>query len=197
MKLAVLASGRGTNFAAIADAVKSGAVPRSEVVGLLCNRPGAPVLELAKKRGIPSQVVDSARFRIDGTLEREPYERELSQALERWNPDWVCLAGYMLILGEAFVRRWEGKMMNIHPSLLPAFPGLSPQKQALEAGVKETGCTVHLVTSKVDDGPVLARGRIPVLPGDTVASLSARLLPVEHATYVEALKKLATRSAKT
>lgn len=191
MKLVVLASGRGSNFAAIAEAVARGAIPASQVLALVTNKPTAGALDIARAKNIPSAIVDSSSFRREGKIDRVAYEAELSRRLEALAPDYICLAGYMLILGETFVKRWAGKLINIHPSLLPDFPGLHPQKQALDAGASRTGCTVHWVTEKVDDGPALAKGEIPILPDDTPETLAARLLPVEHETYVRALRKLA------
>jgi phosphoribosylglycinamide formyltransferase 1 len=191
MKLVVLASGRGSNFAAIADAVSRGEIPHTQVCALITNRPGAPALDLARERNITTVVVDSGRFRREGKLDRAAYEAELDRAVRSFSPDYVCLAGYMLILGEKFVSAWEGKLINIHPSLLPAFPGLHPQKQALDAGAEKTGCTVHWVIQEVDAGAAIARGELKILPGDTPETLAERLLPVEHATYVKALKTLA------
>lgn len=191
MNLVVLASGRGSNFAAIADAVADGRIPRSRVLALVCNRPQAPVVELARRRNVPVEIVDSGAFRRNGKLDRFRYEAELGRVLERLDPDYLCLAGYMLILGETLVRRWENRILNIHPSLLPKYPGLHPQRRALEAGDRKTGCTVHIVTPAVDDGPILAQGEVDILPGDTEHTLAARLLPVEHATYVRALARLA------
>ena len=196
MKLVVLASGRGSNFAAIADAIARGEIPSSQILALICNKPGAAVLELAARRGIPSLIVDSGAYRREGRADRAAYEAELGRALERLAPDYVCLAGYMLILGEALVQRWAGKMLNIHPSLLPAFPGLHPQQQALQAGALKTGCTVHWVAQAVDGGPTLAQAEVPILPGDTAQSLAQRLLPLEHTTYVKVLKKLAEDDVK-
>ncbi len=196
MKLVVLASGRGSNFAAIADAVARGAIPSTKVLALVTNKPTAGALHLARTREIPTVIVDSAAYRREGKFDRTAYEMELSRQLEALDPDYVCLAGYMLILGETFVEKWEGKLINIHPSLLPKFPGLRPQKQALDAGASKTGCTVHWVTEEVDAGPSLAKGEVPILPDDTPETLAARLLPVEHATYVRALRKLAESHVK-
>ncbi len=191
MKIAVLASGRGSNFAAIADAVARGEIPGATLVALVSNKPTAPALDVARAKNVPAKVVDYSSFNKD----RSAYEAELSRVLEKLSPDLICLAGYMLILGSDFVKKWKGKLVNIHPSLLPEFPGLHPQKQALEAGAKKTGCTVHWVTEEVDAGPTIARGEIPILPGDTPEKIAERLLPVEHTTYVQALKLLAKKKS--
>lgn len=196
MNLVVLASGRGTNFSAIAGAVLQNQIPHAHLLALVCNKPAAPVVAIAQSRGIPVHVVGSDSFRKDGKLDRPAYETELGKVLEKLNPDYICLAGYMLILGEAFVKRWAGKLINIHPSLLPRFPGLHPHRQALAAGAVKTGCTVHLVTEKVDDGPILAQGELAILPDDTEVTLAERLLPVEHETYIRALQALAEKHIK-
>lgn len=189
MKLVVLASGRGTNFAAIANAVARGEIPGAEILALVSNKPAAPAIDIARTKKIPIRIVDWASFRRD----RSAYEAELTRVLETLDPDLICLAGYMLILGKAFVKRWAGKIVNIHPSLLPDFPGLQPQKQALEAGRTKTGCTVHWVTEEVDAGAPIAQGEIPILAGDTPDKIAERLLPVEHETYVRALQILAKK----
>lgn len=193
MKLVVLASGRGTNFAAIADGVRDGAIPRTEILALVSNKPSAPALQLARQRGIPTHVIDSKAYRVNGTFQRNDYERELRALLQTLNPDYICLAGYMLLLGEELVRDWPNRIINIHPSLLPSFRGLRAQSQAIEAGVHWTGCTVHLVTEALDDGPILAQEVIEITPNDTEESLSSRLLVLEHKTYLGVLKNLATQ----
>lgn len=184
-RIVVLASGRGSNFAAIADATRSGALPGFTVAALVCNKPDAPALRLARERSIPVHVLDSKSF-----ADRAAYETELLGLLKRLSPDWICLAGYTLLLGKPLVEAWPGRILNVHPSLLPAFKGLRAQKQALDAGVAVTGCTVHLVTESLDDGPVLAQESVPVEPGDTEETLSERIRRVEHRAYVEALRKL-------
>jgi len=191
MKLAILASGRGTNFLAIAKAAQSGKIPNCEIVGLVSNRAEAPALEIAKQMGIPAYVHASRDFVKDKKLDREKYEAGLVPLVEKLSPDYICLAGYMLMLGPGLLRAFPNRILNVHPSLLPKFKGLHPQRQALEAKEKETGCTVHWVTEKLDDGPALKQAKIAIEPGDTEATLSARLLPVEHETYVAALVELA------
>ena len=186
----VLASGRGTNFAAICDAVQKKQLPKIKITGLICNKKDAGALEHAKRFGVPSQIIESKLFLKGGKLDRDTYEKALSEALRKLGPNIICLAGYMLLLGPKLVNEWEGKIINIHPSLLPNFRGLRAQHQAIEAKAEWTGCTVHFVTPELDAGPVIAQTKIRILPTDTEASLSDRLLPLEHQTYVEALKKL-------
>lgn len=193
VRLVVLASGRGSNFAAIASAIQSGKIPKATLAGLVVNNPKAEALEHAKKLGVRPSIVDSSRFKVAGKLDREAYEKELLKTLSSIKPDLVCLAGYMLILGPGLLGAYQGKILNIHPSLLPAFKGLRAQRQAIEAGAKETGATVHFVTQALDDGPIVKQNRLDILPGDTEKTLSERLLPVEHQTYVEALVALTSR----
>jgi phosphoribosylglycinamide formyltransferase 1 len=188
-----LASGRGSNFQALVSAIQNGVVPDAQAVGLICNRPEAKALSIAQSLGIPATVLDHQRFKSErGKWDRSAYDSALDQAIGTFQPDWVCLAGYMLLVGPQVVQKWKGKMVNIHPSLLPSFPGLNAQKQAIEAGVKWTGCTVHLVSEAMDAGPILEQSSIPIEPGETEASLIEKLLPIEHATYIAALKKLCT-----
>lgn len=196
-RLVVLASGRGTNFAAISNAVVEGKIPDVEIIALVSNNPEAGALTVAKQFKIPTFVVDSTPHKRTGKFQRAQYEGELVKILEQLTPDYILLAGYMLIVGEDVIQRWPNRMINIHPSLLPAFKGLRAQKQALEAGAKETGCTVHFVTSELDSGPIILQNRIPILPNDTEESLSSRLLEVEHRTYVDALTRLCAERRKT
>ncbi len=184
-RLAILLSGRGSNFAAIADAVKNGAIPRAEIVAVVSDVPSAPGLELARRRGLPAFAVDRALHR-----ERGGHEAALLRVLEPARPDVICLAGYMRILSPDFVRRYRGRILNIHPSLLPAYPGLEPQRRALAAGDSVAGCTVHIVDEGTDSGPILLQGRVPVRPGETVESLSARILEEEHRVYPEAIARV-------
>lgn len=192
MKIVVLASGRGSNFEAIATAVRSGLVPNTTIVGLVCNNPEAPVLQIARAQAVPTFVHASKPFYQDKRLDRDAYETRLLEILAPLGTDYLCLAGYTLLLGPKLVQTFQNRILNIHPSLLPAFKGLRAQKQALEAGVKRTGCTVHVVTEALDDGPILLQQSVEVLEDDTEESLSARLRPVEHRVYVEVLKGLAT-----
>jgi len=191
MRLAVLASGRGSNFLAIAEAARSGRIPNCEIAGLICNKPDAPALEIAKRMNIPSFVHASSTFIQNKKLDRAAYEEGLLPLLKNLSPDYVCLAGYMLLLGRKMTDAFPNRILNIHPSLLPAFKGLHPQRQALEAKVEWTGCTVHWVNENLDDGRALKQARLKIEPGDTEESLSQRLLPLEHETYVQALIDLA------
>ncbi|MEO8430282.1 MAG: phosphoribosylglycinamide formyltransferase [Acidobacteriota bacterium] len=184
-RLAILLSGRGSNFSAIADAVESGAIPRAEIVAVLSDAPTAPGLDLARRRGLPARVI--AR---DAHATRREHEASLLRELEPLRPDLLCLAGYMRILSPDFVRRYRSRILNIHPSLLPAHPGLEPQRRALEAGDPFAGCTVHFVDEGTDSGPVVLQARVPVLPDDTPETLSARILEAEHRLYPEAIARV-------
>lgn len=189
-RLLFLASGRGSNFAAIADAVSRGEIPDAKIVGLLANKPAA-ALDLARARGVSAQLVEASEFRRpDGKWDRSAYEEALCAEIRKRQPDLVCLAGYMLLLGKKIVSEWAGRIVNIHPSLLPSFKGLNAQQQAVDYGVRWSGCSVHLVTEDLDAGPILEQSILEVLPEDTGESFSQRLLPLEHQTYVRALKKL-------
>jgi phosphoribosylglycinamide formyltransferase-1 len=196
MKAVFLASGRGSNFEAVCKAKAKKKLPSLEVLGLICNVENAPVLEIAKTYGIKTKVLASKKFRNKGLFNRPEYETELLGILKNWNPDWLCLAGYMLLLGKEVIQKWPDRIINIHPSLLPAFKGLKAQKQALEAGELWTGCTVHLVNEEMDAGPILHQERLPIHPEDTEETLSARLLVKEHIAYVETLKKISSNNNK-
>lgn len=189
-KIIILASGRGSNFEAIAKAVKTGVLAHIEICCLISNRSDAKALEIAKHFFIPFHVLESKKYRLDGSFQREAYEKDLKTLIESYNPDWICLAGYLLLLGSQIINQFSGRIINIHPSLLPQFKGLNAQKQALEAGATETGCTVHFVTDELDAGPVILQKKLTVLASDTVESLSRRLLPLEHQAYVEALLQI-------
>lgn len=180
-KIAILASGAGTNFCALADAVRSGEILNAQVVALICNRPGAKVIAEAQKRQVPVHVLPSAG------VAAEVYDSSLFARIQDIKPDLICLAGYMKLLGPALVSAWKGKILNIHPSLLPNFRGLHALKQALNANVQETGCTVHLVTEELDAGPILAQTKLPIFPNDTEETLRQRLQPMEHALYIRAV----------
>lgn len=186
-RILVLASGRGSNFGALAKAIADGALKGCRITGLLCNKKDAPALAIAALWKIPATVVES-RGRL-----RSEYETELLSEMKKHQPDLVCLAGYMRLLGPEVITEFEGRMVNIHPSLLPKFAGLHPQRQALDAGEKESGCTVHWVTQEMDAGPIIEQERVPVLTGDTVESLSDRILEAEHRTYVRAVRKIITK----
>jgi formyltetrahydrofolate-dependent phosphoribosylglycinamide formyltransferase len=184
-RIAVLLSGRGSNFEAIADAVSSGRIPEAEIVAVLSDVPEAPGLERARRRGLPAFAVDRGKF-----ASRREYEAELLCILEEAKPDLICLAGYMRILSPEFVARFRGRILNIHPALLPKFRGLHAQRQALEAGETVSGCTVHFVDEGTDTGAVILQRKVPVLPGDTEESLSERILVEEHRAYPEAVARI-------
>jgi len=191
-RVAILISGRGSNMRALIEAARASDYP-GEIALVVSSRPDAGGLAIAKAMGVPTAVVDQSRFRRENR-DRAAYDAELYQVLIDARIDFVCLAGFMRILSDGFVRQWEGRIINIHPSLLPAFPGLKPQAQALAAGVSIAGCTVHYVTPELDAGPTIAQMEVPVLPGDTVDALSARILEAEHKLYPAALKKALARS---
>ncbi|HEX8736979.1 MAG TPA: phosphoribosylglycinamide formyltransferase [Pyrinomonadaceae bacterium] len=185
MKIGILISGRGSNMGAIVEGVQSGRIPDSEVTVVLSDKKSAQGLERAKERGIETVVV--AR---NGRL-REEHDAEIIAELKKRNVELVCLAGYMRLLSRDFVRAFPDKIVNIHPSLLPAFPGLDAQKQAIEYGVKISGCTVHFVDDDLDHGAIILQKAVEVKDEDTAESLSARILEREHALYVEAVAKIA------
>ena len=181
-RLAILISGRGSNMAAILAAVRAGEIA-AKVVGVISNRPAAPGLAIAGEHGAPTTVVDHAAF-----AERAAFEAELGAAIDGLAPDLVVLAGFMRVLGAGFVARYSGRLMNIHPSLLPAYPGLHTHRRALADGVKVHGCTVHFVTRDVDHGPIVAQAAIAVREDDDEASLAARVLAAEHRILVAAVR---------
>ncbi len=181
-RIGVLLSGRGSNFVALADSVAAGRVPNAEVAIVLSNREGAPGVEKARVRGIPTRVIASKG------LEREVYDRQVAAVLNEHKVDLICLAGYMRLLSPFFVAAFPKRILNIHPSLLPSFPGLESQRQALEYGVKFAGCTVHFVDENLDAGPIVLQAAIPVRDEDTEATLSERILAEEHRIYTEAVK---------
>jgi len=185
-RVAVLLSGRGSNFVALADACARGEVP-AEVVLVVSNRPDAPGLERARERGIPAVAIAGKG------LTREEHEGRVIAAIEEAKAEWVCLAGYMRLLSESFVARFANRILNIHPALLPAFPGLDAQRQALEYGVRVSGCTVHLVDVGCDTGPIVVQRAVLILEGDTPETLAARILEQEHIAYPTALRLLLTR----
>jgi phosphoribosylglycinamide formyltransferase-1 len=184
-RLAILLSGRGSNFEAIADAVESGRIPRAEIVAVVSDVPDARGLARAAERGLRAFAVPRERFE-----DRAEQEAEIGRILRASGTDLICLAGYMRILSPDFVREWPGRILNIHPSLLPKYRGLSPQRRALEAGETEAGCSVHVVDEGTDTGPVVLQRKVPVEPGDTEETLSARILEQEHEAYPEAIAKV-------
>ncbi len=185
LRLAVLASGRGSNLGAILAACRRPDFP-ARVVAVVSDRERAPALELARQAGVEAVFLDP---KAHG--DRVAYDAALLAVLERYRPGLVCLAGYMRILTPPFVRSWAGRLMNIHPSLLPAFPGLHAQRQALDYGVKVAGATVHFAEEGVDTGPIIVQASVPVRADDTEESLAARILVEEHRIYPEAIRLFA------
>ncbi len=181
-RIGVLLSGRGSNFEALADGVAEGRIPGAEIAVVISNQPEAKGLERAKARGIPAHAIPSKG------LVRETYDRQVVEVLQREKVDLVCLAGYMRLLSPYFVATFPQRILNIHPSLLPSFPGLESQRQALEYGVKFAGCTVHFVDENLDAGPIILQAVVAVDDGDTEESLSAKILKEEHRIYSEAVK---------
>ena len=180
-RLAILLSGRGSNFEAIADNVARGSIDASIAI-VISNRPEARGLQVARDRGLHAIAIPSKG------MDREAYDRHLIEELRKHTVDLVCLAGYMRLLSASFVREFPNRILNIHPSLLPAFPGLDAQHQALEYGVKMSGCTVHFVDEYLDAGPILLQAAVPIHDDDTEETLSARILKEEHRTYSEAIR---------
>jgi phosphoribosylglycinamide formyltransferase-1 len=181
-RIGVLLSGRGSNFEALADSVASGRVPNAEIALVLSNREAAAGIDRAESRGLVTRVIPSKG------LEREAYDRLVVAALNEVKVDLVCLAGYMRLLSPYFVAAFPHRIVNIHPSLLPSFPGLEAQKQALDYGVKFAGCTVHFVDENLDAGPIILQSVVAIEDGDTEETLSARILKEEHKIYSEAVK---------
>lgn len=179
----VLISGTGSNLQALAQAAARGA---GQIAAVICNRPQAPGVQWAREQGLTVEILPH-----QGYTSREDYDAALVGLIDRHQPDYVLLAGFMRILTPGFVARYEGRLVNIHPSLLPMFPGLHTHRQALADGVRLHGCTVHFVTAQLDHGPIIAQGWVPVLPGDTEADLAARVLEIEHRIYPEAMRWLA------
>ena len=184
-RVAILISGRGSNMASLIEAARAPDYPAT-IALVFSNRPLAPGLARAAEAGIATAVADHTAFPT-----RAAFDAALAQQLEAHAIDIVCLAGFMRILTDGFVEAWAGRIINIHPSLLPAFKGLHPHRQALEAGVSSHGCTVHLVVPELDSGPIIAQAAVPVLPGDTEDTLAARVLEAEHRLYPEGLAALA------
>ena len=185
-RAAVLISGRGSNMVALIEAAKSADYP-AEIAVVISNDPHAKGLEHAKAQGIPTAVVDHKPF----GKSREAFERALQAEIEKHHAEVVVLAGFMRLLTAWFVSQWDGRMINIHPALLPAFKGLDTHARALEAGAKVHGATVHFVVPEMDSGPIILQGTVPVLAGDTEATLAARVLKIEHTIYPMALKLFA------
>ena len=186
-RVAILISGRGSNMTALIDAAKAPDFP-AEIVTVISNRADAGGLERAAASGIPTVVIESKLFGKD----RAAFEAVLQRALDESKVELICLGGFMRLFTAEFVQRWYGKMLNIHPSLLPCFPGLDPHGQALKAGVKISGATVHFVIPETDAGPIVMQGAVPVADDDTAETLSLRILTIEHRIYPEALRLLAS-----
>jgi formyltetrahydrofolate-dependent phosphoribosylglycinamide formyltransferase len=189
-RVAILISGRGSNMEALVAAAAGDDYP-AEIVGVIANTPKARGLEAARMRGIPTRVVPQRDH-----PDREAHDEAIGAALDELGAELVCLAGYMRILTPGFVARWAGRMINIHPSLLPSFPGLDTHRRALDAGVKVHGATVHFVTEAMDDGPIVAQAAVPVLATDTPDALAARVLKAEHRLYAMALAMVARGQAR-
>jgi phosphoribosylglycinamide formyltransferase-1 len=185
-RIGILLSGRGSNFLALHAAMARGEAP-GEIAVVVSNLADAPGLEKARELGLMAIAIPHR-----GTAGRRDHEERVGAALRAAGVDWVCLAGYMRLLSPDFVAAWPRRLLNIHPSLLPAFPGLDAQAQTLAHGVKVSGCTVHMVDEGLDSGPIVVQRSVPVLDGDTVRSLSARILEQEHQAYPEALRRLLT-----
>ena len=181
-RIGVLLSGRGSNFEALADSVAAGRLPGAEIAVVVSNREGAPGIDKAQQRKIQALVIPSKG------LEREAYDRQVASALQEHKVDLVCLAGYMRLLSPFFVAAFSNRILNIHPSLLPSFPGLEAQRQALEYGVKFAGCTVHFVDENLDAGPIVLQATVPVRDDDTEETLASRILAEEHRIYTEAVR---------
>ncbi|MBV8110533.1 MAG: phosphoribosylglycinamide formyltransferase [Hyphomicrobiales bacterium] len=190
-RVAVLISGRGSNMAALIEAAKERSYP-AEIALVVSNRPDAAGLARAEAHAIPTAVVDHRPYGKD----RAAFERALQAVLDEYRVELVCLGGFMRLLTRDFVLHWEGRMLNIHPALLPSFPGLDPHGQALKAGVKISGATVHFVVAQADAGPIIAQAAVPVRDDDTPATLAARVLNVEHRLYPLALRLLAEGRVK-
>jgi phosphoribosylglycinamide formyltransferase-1 len=185
-RVAILISGRGSNMSALIDAARAPDYP-AEIVGVLSNRAAAPGLATAAAEGIASASLAQSKF-----PSRDMFEDVMTQILESWDVDFICLAGFMRVVGEDFCNHWEGRMINIHPSLLPLYRGLHTHERALADGATKSGCTVHFVTPGLDEGAAILQAEVPVLPGDTPDTLAARILVEEHRIYPEALRMLAS-----
>ncbi len=190
MRVAVLISSRGSNMQALVGASKAEGFP-AEIVTVLSNNPDAAGLEFAKSHGIPTKVINHRDFE-----DRESFDEALSEFLSSERVDLICLAGFMRLLTPDFVNRWRDRIVNIHPSLLPAFKGLHVHERALESGTRFTGCTVHYVRPEMDDGPIIAQAVVPILRDDTPETLAARILVEEHRIYPHALRLIAERKVK-
>jgi phosphoribosylglycinamide formyltransferase-1 len=184
MKIGILISGRGSNMVALVDAVKSGEIPDSEIAVVISDKPNAAGLEKAKARGVETVVIERNK------RSRAEHDAEIIAELKKRNVELVCLAGYMRLLSPSFVRAFPDRIINIHPSLLPVYPGLDVHERVIAAGEKTSGCTVHFVNEHLDAGPIILQREVEVKNDDTAETLSARILEQEHKLYVDAVKKL-------
>lgn len=189
-RVAILISGRGSNMMALVEAARTPDYP-AEIVTIISSRPDAPGLAWAKAQGLAVRAIDHKAY-----ASREAFDAAVHAALTEARAELIALAGFMRIQSAGFVQKWQGRQLNIHPSLLPLFKGLHPYKQALEAGVKISGCTVHFVTEEMDSGPIIAQAAVPVLDGDTPDALAARILGAEHKLYPHALALVASGQAR-
>ena len=187
MKIGILISGRGSNMVALVDAVKSGEIPDSEVAVVISDKPSAPGIAKAAERGVETLVIERAG------RSREEHDADIIRELQNRDVELVCLAGYMRLLSKDFVHAFENRIVNIHPSLLPDFPGLNVQQQAIDSGARVSGCTVHFVNEYLDAGPVILQRRVEVKGDDTAEALAARILEQEHPAYVEAVRRIVAR----
>jgi phosphoribosylglycinamide formyltransferase-1 len=190
VRVAVLISGRGSNLQSLIEAAKAPGYP-AEIALVVSNKESAAGLDVARAAGIPARVIPHGNYES-----REAFDRAIDAALREAKIDLVAEAGFMRIHSDWFAKTWEGKALNIHPSLLPLFPGIRVHQQALDAGVKESGCTVHFIVAELDSGPAIAQAAVPVLPGDTAETLAARILVEEHKLYPAALKRVAEGKVK-
>lgn len=189
-RLVVLISGRGSNLARLIEAIEQGRL-LAEIAAVICNRPQAAGMALARQAGIPVELIDHTHY-----TDRAQFDQALAQAIEPHQPDWIVLAGFMRVLSGAFVNAHLGRMINLHPSLLPLFPGLNTHRQVLEAGHRQHGSSVHFVTEQLDGGPVLAQARMTVQPADTPDTLKERLAPIEHRLLEATVRLLCTHQVR-
>lgn len=185
-RFVVLISGRGSNMRAIVNALKNSATPIGEVCAVISNQANAAGIEWAKQQGIPTQVIEHKNYNS-----RQEFDTELGNVIQAYKPDYILLAGFMRILTADLVNRFSNRIVNIHPSLLPAFPGLNTYQQALDTGTQWHGCTIHFVTANLDSGPIIAQGVVPVYAGDTTNTLAERVLSIEHHIYIQVVIWLA------
>ncbi len=188
LKIGILGSGSGSNFEAIADAIVAGKIPGAEIVLVVSDKADAPILEKAGRRGLKALHIPAGRYKT--WLEPE-IEARYAATLKEHGAEWIVLAGFMRVIKQPFLSAFPDRILNVHPSLLPAFPGIAAWKQALDAGAKVTGCTVHFVNDRIDAGPVVLQEEVPVLPGDTPETLHARIQQKEHALFPKVLAMIA------